>query len=227
MREPESGSAVAPAGPDDEAVPMATAASWDQAEAKIYPAIITRPDIYQRVLTIVRLTVESLRELGTSTTALLAAAQRGPELVRQVLTDNGLPSAEIDLDLVARAALAMRHREVSAAQAARRRLRRVAQAQRSGQSWVVVEEHGDSLGDVFIPYHRLEVEVSSGRTLFVTARADEDFRAVLHAVEQLSLDLTTGAVKECAPGGVAATVHPDAIEREAHVRSLKRHLPSA
>ena len=49
---------------DDDPVPMMTSASWDQAEAKLYPAVTTRPDLYQRVLTIVARTVEHLRGLG-------------------------------------------------------------------------------------------------------------------------------------------------------------------
>ena len=49
---------------DDGPVPMQLAASWDQAEAKLYPAVTTRPDLYQRVLTVVRLTVDRLRALG-------------------------------------------------------------------------------------------------------------------------------------------------------------------
>ena len=207
--------------PDDGPVPMQLAASWDQAEAKLYPAVTTRPDLYQRVLTVVRLTVDRLRALGPSTGALLAAAEQGPALVSEVMSEAGLSAYELDLDLLARAALAMRHREVAAEQAVRRRLRLVAQARRDGRAWVVLEERGYAEGDPFVPYTRLEVEVATGRALLVTTRADEDFRSVLHGVEHLQLDLATGGLDEPANGPVATTLLPDATGREAHVASLK------
>jgi hypothetical protein len=207
---------------DDEPVPLVLTSSWDQAEAKLYPAVTTRPDLYQRVLTIVARTVERLRGLGPSTGALLAAAERGPDLVAEVMAEHGLSASELDLDLLARAALAMRHREVSAEQAARRRLRRVAEARRAGHRWVVVEERGAREGDPFMPYQRLEVEVATGRALLVTARGDDEFREVLHAVEELQVDLATGAVDEPAGGSVAPSSHPGLAEREAHVEALKR-----
>lgn len=206
---------------DDDPVPMQLASSWEQAEARLYPAVTTRPDLYQRVLTIVARTVEQLRGLGPSTGALLAAAERGADLVSDVMVEQGLSAHELDLDLLARAALAMRHREVTAEQAARRRLRLVAEGHRQGRRWVVVEERGDSDGDPFMPYQRLEVEVGTGRALLVTARGDDEFRTVLHGVEELHVDLATGAFEEAAAGGAAPTSHPDRAEREAHVTALQ------
>lgn len=206
---------------DDDPVPMVLTSSWDQAEAKLYPAVTTRPDLYQRVLTIVARTVERLRGLGPSTAALLAAADHGPELVSEVMAEHGLSAYELDLDLLARAALAMRHREVTAEQAARRRLRLVAAGHRAGQRWVVVDERGAPEGDPFMPYRRLEVEVATGRALLVTAHGDDEFRTVLHAVEELRMDLATGAVEEPAGAGVAPTAHLSASAREAQVRRHK------
>ena len=206
---------------DDGPVPMVLAASWDQAEAKLYPAVTTRPDLYQRVLTVVRLTVDRLQALGPSTGALLAAAEQGPALVSEVMSEAGLSAYELDLDLLAKAALAMRHREVAAEQGARRRMRRVAQGHRAGQAWVVLEEKGYAEGDPFVPYTRLEVEVATGRALLVTTRADEDFRAVVHGVEQLRVDLETGWVQEPEGGAVATALHPSAAAREAHAALLR------
>lgn len=212
---------------DDEQVPMLTSASWQQAEAKLYPAVTTRPDIYQRVLTIVRLTVDRLRALGPSTGALLAAAARGPELVCEVMSDNGLSAHELDVDLLARAALAMRHREAVAEQKARHRLRLIAAAHRAGQDWVVLEEGGFADGDPFAPYTRFEAQVATGRALLVTARGDEDFRSVVHAVEELRIDLRTGDVEEAADGSAAATTHHSGEARETRVAELRSVRGSA
>lgn len=204
-----------------EGVPLRTSSSWQQAEATLYPAIIGHPELYPRVLTVVGLTVDRLRRLGPSTGALLAVAERSPELVLEVLTDNGLSASALDLVLIERAALAMRHREVSAEQAKRRRLSLIEQAQGAAHDWVVVAESGTHDGDLFAPYARLEVEVATGRALLVTAAPDEGFRAVVHAVERLRVDLATGALGPPREGAGAGTTHPSAAAREAQVSALR------
>ena len=210
---------------DDAPVPMLIGLAWQQAEARLYPAVTSRPDVYQRAVGLVALLVVRLRLLGTSTSALLAAADRGPELVVEVLTETGRSGAGLDLSLLAEAALAMRHREVVGAQATARRLRTLRGARQAGQGWVVVEEQGHAEGDPFVPYHRLEVEVSTGRALLVTATANEDYTAVIHAVEVVRVDLVTGFVEEAdegapAAGGSAASL-PSSIARDALAAALR------
>ena len=214
-------------GFDDNPVPMLTSAAWQQAEARLYPSVTARPDIYQRVVQIVRLTVDHLRQLGSSTSALLVAAQRGPDLVVDVLTETGMSAAELDLTLVAEAALAMRHREVVGEQAVARRLRTIANARHAGQKWVVVEEQGPSDGDPFVPYHRLEVEVATGRALLVTSTADESYTGVVHAVEPLHEDAVSGLVEESRQAGASATSHPSATARDAHAAASREAAPDA
>jgi hypothetical protein len=212
---------------DDSPVPLLTSAAWQEAEARLYPAVTSRPDIYMRVVQIVRLTVERLRQLGPSTSALLLAAQRGPDLVVDVLIETGTSAAELDLSLVAEAALAMRHREVVGEQAAARRLRALANARHADQDWVVVEETGLAEGDPFQPYYRLEVEVLTGRALLVTATANERYDGVVHAVELLHVDLMTGSVQESREAGSASTSHPTPTARDAHAAALRRGSSSS
>jgi hypothetical protein len=217
---PPAADGAAPPAPDDARVPTLTAVSWQQAEAALYPAVMERPDLSQRVVLLVRRTVDRLRDAGPSTSALLAAADRGVELVADVLDESGISAAELDLDLVARAALAMRHREVRAEQALLRRLRLLDEGRRAGRSWVVLEEAGHFDGDPFLPYHRLEAEVATGRALLVSAAPDEDFREVSHTVTAVRLALDTGVVHE-SPAAEAVATLPDARAREAHVRTMR------
>ncbi|MCW2723169.1 MAG: hypothetical protein JWN35_90 [Frankiales bacterium] len=206
---------------DDDPVSPMTTASWQQAEEKLYSAATTRPDLYQRALLLVSAVVARLRELGAGTSPLLAAAARGPELVTEILEERGTSGAELDLDLVARAAMAMRYREVAGEQAAQRRLRRLAEAGRSDRAWVVLEESGDPAGDPFLPYHRLEADAASGRALLVTATPDAEFRASVHAVQPVRVDLATGSVEEAEGTDPAASAHPTAEAREAHAAALR------
>lgn len=212
------------AQPDDAAVPAATAAAWQQGEARLFPAVMTRPDIYQRAVSLVRFTVDRLRELGPSTGTLLTADAQGGDLVAQVVEERGLSSFELDLALIAKAALAMRHREVLALQAAARRVRTLHEARAQGRSWVVLEEDGYSPGDPFVPYHRLEAEVATGRALLVTASADDEFRSTTHRVEPVHVDLESGQVDEAHSSDVAATLHPDATAREEHAAAVRERL---
>jgi hypothetical protein len=215
-----SGDSAIAGAPDDAPVPTLTTASWQQAEAQLYPAVTERPDLYQRIVVLVRRTVDRLRELGPSTSALLAAADRGADLVAEVVDESGVSAAELDLDLVARAALAMRYRELRGEQSLLRRLRLIGEAGRAGQSWVVTEEAGHHGGDPFLPYHRLEVEVETGRALLVSATADDDFRDVHHTVQVMHVDLASGVVQETQAGEPAITL-PDVAAREARAREMK------
>jgi hypothetical protein len=206
-----------PGTPDDDDGPVPTllALSWQQAEALLYPAALEQPEVYQRVIRLVRGTADHLRLLGTGTSALAAAAERCPELVAAVVDESGVQPGDLDLGLLARAALALRYRELRGEQAARRRLRRVDEARQAGRAWVVVEETGASDGDPFVPYSRLEVEVGTGRALLVTAAPDDDYREVQHQVRPVRLDPATGEVLED-PAGPEATTHADAAARDAH-----------
>ena len=224
--DPFAGAPTASGGPavagahDDAPVPTLTAASWQQAEAQLYPAVTERPDLYQHIVLLVRRTVDRLREQGSSTSALLAAADRGAELVAEVVDESGVSAYELDLDLVARAALAMRYREVRGEQALLRRLRLIAEGRRAGQSWVVTEEAGHAEGDPFLPYRRLEVEVDTGRALLVSATPDDDFRDVRHIVQVVHVDLDSGVVRDSRGGEPAATL-PDAAAREARASAIR------
>jgi hypothetical protein len=215
-----AGDPAAAGAPDDAPVPTLVAASWQQAEAQLYPAVTERPDLYQRIVLLVRRTVDRLREQGPATSALLAAADRGGELVADVVAQSGISAAELDLDLVARAALAMRYREVRGEQSLLRRLRLIADARHTGRSWVTLEEAGYPEGDPFVPYHRLEVEVATGRALLVAANADDDFRDVHHTVQLVQVDLDTGIVQEPRAAEPSSTF-PDATARDAHANAVK------
>ena len=208
--------------PDDGPVPTLLAVSWEQAEARLYPAVLERPDLYQRIIRLVRATADRLRLLGPATSTLVAAAERGPELVAAVADDHGLPVAELDLTLLAHAALALRYRELRGEQAVRRRLRRVEESRTAGAAWVVVEESGDAEGDPFLPYTRLEVAVASGRGVLVTAAPDEEYRRAVHRVRRVRLDLGTGVVDDDEDPDAGS--FPDAAARDAAAAVVRDRL---
>lgn len=178
---------------DEPAVPAELADSWRTAEAQLFGALLSGPDIYRSAIAVVADTVERLRRLGSSTVALRNAAPTIGALVRDVL-EEASPARRIDPELIGRAALAVRHREVLAEQASARRSRLLAAARAGQLSWVVLEESGDWAGDPYLPYRRLEAHATTGQALLVTAAPDDEFRTCRHAVEVLRVDVETGQV---------------------------------
>lgn len=205
-------------GPRSEApgdpVPAETAAAWKRSEERLYLAALGDVGLYQRTMTLVGTTLEHLRTRGPDTSGLLAAAAQGAGLVAEAAPGEAVSTAGIDPRLVVDAALALRHRELVAEQKRRRRLDAIDDARRRGGTRVVLEESGESAGDPFRPYRRLEVEVTTGRALLVSATPDEEFRRCVHAVEALRVDLATGAVRALDDDRVAPTFSADERARE-------------
>lgn len=209
---------------DEPGVPAATVASWQAAEAQLFTALLSRPDLYQRVVVLVGATVDRLRQLGPSTQALLAAAAAIATVVREAGEQAGLPADAVDPDLVGRSALALRHREVVVEQAVARRLARLTAARSAGRDWVVLEEAGDSAGNPLAPYRRLEVHVATGRALLVTATPDDDFRTTHHDVETTYVDPETGRIGESRGQEIEPHADLTATGREALVTRLREHF---
>jgi hypothetical protein len=202
-----------PAPEDDVPVPVELAASWQQAETAAYSTVTERPDLYERTLLLVRRTADHLRLLGQGTGPLLSAADRGHQVVAAVAEDSGIAPGDLDLDLVARAALALRYREVRAERMAAGRLRRLEEGRSVGRARVVAEESGDADGDPFLPYTRLDVDVATGKAVLVTTTPDDDFHGVVHSVRAVHLDPATGSVVPD-PDDPEPRVYPDARSRD-------------
>jgi len=203
-----------PEAPDvHDRVPPETAAAWKQGEERLYLAALTDVGLYQRVLALVGTTADHLRTRGCGIPGLLAAAAQGAGLVAEAARGKAVGTSGLD-HLVADAALALRHRELVAEQVGRRRLAALDDAGRRGETRAVLEESGESAGDPFRPYRRLEADVATGRALLVSATPDDEFRRCVHTVEALRVDLGTGAVRELDDGSVAPTVSADEHARE-------------
>lgn len=206
---------------DEATVPASTAASWQSAETQLFGALVSRPDAYRGVIEMVGATVDRLRALGPSSAALRDAAPTIGALVRDVPEQDVLSADGIDPDLVGRAALALRYREVVAEQASLRRVELLSAARAGQLAWLVLEETGEPAGDPCFPYRRLEAEAATGRALLVTTTPDDDFRTCQHRVEAVHIDLGTGRIEH--PGGTGENPIrcPNATDREERVKTLR------
>ena len=141
-------------------VPAEVLSQWSSAEERLYPVIMTRPDLYQRAVELVRKVAD---ELGSCTglAALVEAWPDAADIVYRASSLALLPLADLDINLVAGAGFSMRYRELAGPAARAERLARLAAAAEAGDTWVLVSETG-SLGSGFVPWVRLEMHVPTG-----------------------------------------------------------------
>ncbi len=173
-------------------VPRAVLRDWDEAEARLFPTIMARPDVYQQSVSMIQRLLGRLRETCLDLPGLLAAHERGGDLMDELAEG---ADAGIQPDLVAAAACAMRYRELVASLAAQGRLAALARAREAGQSWVVVEETGSEDRAPFVPYQRIEAEAGTGRAVIISIEPDETLSGAVHRLDHGLLDLATGTLR--------------------------------
>lgn len=188
-------------------VPAEVLRSWDLAEARLFPLVMARPDLYERSVRLIGALAARLRETCPDVPALLAEHARGA-----APTAEAGPEASalgVRPELIAAAACAMRYRELVSESAARRRLAALAGARRQGLAWAVVEEYGDQARAPYIPYQRVEAHVASGRAIIVSVEPDETLAGAVHRLDAGRVDLETGALEAEDPLG--SYPGPDAL----------------
>jgi hypothetical protein len=198
----------APQPPPAPQVPTAVLRSWDQAEAKIFPLVMARPEVYERALRMISDVASRLRETCPDLPALLAAHERGADLVTE-------SQPGIGPELIAAAACAMRYREIVTAGAAQGRLAALARARDQGLDWTVVEENGDRARAPYLPYQRVEADVRSGGAVIIAIEPDETLVRAVYRLDAAEIDLRTGALRAGAELGSYA-------DEEALARALQR-----
>jgi hypothetical protein len=174
-------------------IPPAVLRSWDEAEARLFPLVMARPDLYQQAISMIQRMLGHLRETCLDLPALLAAHEHGADVAAGDLAD--VAAAGIRPDLVAAAACAMRYRELVASLAADGRLAALARARDQGLSWAVVEETGSQDRAPYVPYQRIEADVASGRAVIVSIGPDETLSRAVHRLDEGQIDLATGGLR--------------------------------
>jgi hypothetical protein len=193
------GSGPASSGPDSAGeqsagpeVPRAVLRSWDEAEARLFPTIMARPDVYQQAVSLIQQLLGRLRETCLDLPSLLAAHERGGDLVDELAEG---ADAGIQPGLVAAAACAMRYRELVASLAAQGRLAALTRARDQGESWAVVAETGSEDRAPFVPYQRIEAEPGTGRAVIISIEPDETLSRALYRLDRGQIDLATGGLR--------------------------------
>jgi hypothetical protein len=176
-------------------VPAETLRAWDEAEARLFPLVMSRPEAYRRALLLISEVLGRLRSSADDIPALLAESARGAALAAEAA--GGSPDDRdfltgIRLDLIAAAACATRYRELRATLADRERAAALAGARARGESWAVVEESGDQARAPYLPYHRVEAHVPTGRAVIISIEPDETLSRAVWRLDEAALDPSTG-----------------------------------
>jgi hypothetical protein len=189
-----AGSDAGPGGspPPGPGVPPAVLRSWDEAEARLFPLVMAQPELYQQALGAIQRLLERQRATCRDLPALLAAHERGGDL----LDDAGVPGVlGIRPALIAAAACATRYRELVAELAATARLEAMARARAQGVSWTVVEENGQPERAPYAPYQRVEAEPGTGRAVIVSIGPDETLSRAVYRLDAGQIDLASGVLR--------------------------------
>lgn len=216
---------VPPGPPPPGGVPPEVLAAWRTGEEKLYPVVMTRPDLYERALRLVRRMAD---ELGSCRTVadLVAAWPQAAETLTRAASLALLPTDELDLGLVAGASFSMRYRELAAAAAWSEREARVSEARADGRAWVVVEQIGSPETMGMSPYRWVEMHTgSSGVGLRQSVEADLRTGAAVFALEVVACDPATGEVRPPPSDDLSvAETFSDRAEWTAAVEAARRDV---
>ncbi len=163
-------------------VPAEILSQWSSAEERLYPVVMTRPDLYQRAVELVRKVADELdscRDLA----ALVKAWPDAADIVYRASSLALMPLAELDVNLIAGAGFCMRYRELAGPAARSERLARLAAAAEAGDTWVLVSEIGSLASAGMVPWVRLEMHVPTGTGINQTVESDLDTGAAHFRLE--------------------------------------------
>jgi hypothetical protein len=174
--------------------PVELVERWNLAERRLYPVVLARPDLYERYLALVRAMADDLGNLSTPE-ALAVTFDQAVARAARTAARRGIPTGELDLEVAAGSAYALRYREVKAAAARGAVAARVQEATAKGERWVVLQEpprgqpHDPFAGAVS---SRVELHVPTGVAIHSFVELDPDTYQPRYGVEAARLDPVNG-----------------------------------
>ncbi|MEX2552707.1 MAG: hypothetical protein WD627_06880 [Actinomycetota bacterium] len=163
---------------------------WRAAEQRLYPAVVSSPEGYDRYLVLVRAVTDELGSVR-STESLVDVYVDGVDLAAAAARGH-MSTEGLDLDLALGAAFCLRYRELVAETRREEVQRRVDEAVDRGEEWVVIKEAPPWLQSPFPPWRRLEMHLPEGNGLHTWVEESLGDEGVEYGVEVVPLDPRTG-----------------------------------
>jgi hypothetical protein len=154
--------------------------------------MVAQPEVVADSMRLVRAVADNLASVR-SVEELAEAWGRATELAESAARGLGMETeSAADLELMAGAAFALRHRELVAEATRSATRRRIEQARTLGEEWVVLSEAGLPEAPFPQPYSRVEMRLADGFAIHTVAELDPDSEGIVYSVEGLRLDPATG-----------------------------------
>ncbi|MGI8751403.1 MAG: hypothetical protein ACR2MN_03670 [Acidimicrobiales bacterium] len=196
------------------------AARWARAEYTLYGSLVADPPTYERVVGLVAILLDHLRATVADQAGLVAASERGTDLIAEVCPEALVPWVPAEPALSA--ACAVRSREVAAAAGRQKRVSALAAARASGHPWARIERVVAGMHPMVGPV--TIVHLPTGTAVDATTAMDPETGAAVFTVRAVRVDPGTGDIVgdegTLGPDRTAATV----ADRDAHVAQLQRHI---
>jgi hypothetical protein len=164
---------------------------WRAAEQRLYPAVVSSPERYDRYVALVRAVTDELGSVR-SMEALVDVYVDGVDIAADAARSHMLSTGGLDLDLALGAAFCLRYRELVAETRREEIQRRVDEAVAQGEDWVVIKEAPPWLQSPFPPWRRLEMHLPEGNGLHTWVEESLGDEGVEYGVEVVPLDPRTG-----------------------------------
>lgn len=164
---------------------------WRAAEQRLYPAVLSSPEGFDRYVALVRAVSDELGSVR-SVESLVDAYDEGVDIAAGAAHRHMLPTEGLDFDLVVGAAFCLRYREVVAETRREEIQGRIGEAMARGQKWVMLQETRPWLQSPFPPWRRLEMHLPEGTGLHMWVEEALDDVGVEFGVEVVRLDPQTG-----------------------------------
>lgn len=199
-------------------------AGWRAAEARLYPLVMARPELYERCVDVVRAVADELRSARTPEQLAEAFGGRAA-ILESAVASRGFATDGLDLELVAQAAFGLRYREVVMEVQREDAIRRVREAGRAGLTWVVLRETAGASGPSAAPYDRLEMHVPSGVGLHAFVELGPEMDRPRFGVEVLDLDPRTG--ERVSEAAAELRTYGDGERWREAIKELRRRIGGA
>ncbi|MCH9649618.1 MAG: hypothetical protein K0U98_15370 [Deltaproteobacteria bacterium] len=164
---------------------------WRRQEEALYGAALSHPNLYMAAMRLARAVADAMRPFETLEDLGEHFRNNDASYVVPIAQGLDIPQlAMLDFSQVLGAACHLRAREILEETARREALERLAEAGRSGQSWVTLREvEKERNGQT--TFEKLEVHRSTGLGFFLASAIDMEKGWVFY-LEPLAIDIETG-----------------------------------